>query len=680
MPMTTKTDFARRTVREPSDSGFPPEPTRVAEIDAIVEFFRGLVDPRSAIYVSAPITSGRRFVDWLTTFRRQNSAATDVDYRSERAEQVIRPNRESIRALVASVRRQYSSAVIDPTSVGDLPAWNQGDYRSAWAKIIEQFAHTVVFADGWHLSNGCAYEFLVATKAGIKTVDQLGRPITGSGARSLITESIDELKSLDVSAEFLRGVLEELESLRGGAAPLPIIDEANELDRTFKDAVLNELARHGNVAQFVSFGPDLRLRYSRLLGHAPNIRFDTLEEAVSALMKTSPERSVNVRTYHPAHPKSREFVYGLRDVAEAVSRVQRFASEGLHTIVNETVDVNDGGVSGVCLGNVIEFAPQDTPRCVEKPGTASLPRDIGVALLQRVYGLSPNLPVGRWRVEFSLHPLARGYRHEHTILWEAESEIADALPPLVRWPNRFSRFLGDKTYGLLVADAFGWLVPATRVIARSVAPFSFGRPTGSGEIWTRTSPGEAVPGKYSTVLGWTDPFRLLQAEDPSGSVLQSVLAQDAVRAEYSGAAMGSLDGDPIIEGVGGQGSDFMLGTRGAEFLPEHVRQAVSTLYRGMSKVFGSGMKIEWAFDGNDAWILQLQLTEAAVSRSVIVPGEADRFHRFDVTRGLDELRTVVQSLEASGDGVELVGHVGITSHFGDVLRRARIPSRLTSAQ
>jgi len=400
---------------------------------------------------------------------------------------------------------------------------------------------------------------------------------------------------------------------------------------------------------------------------------------VSVLMQTSPEHSINVRTYHPEHPKSRAFVYGLRDVAEAVSRVRCFADEGLHTIVNETVDVNDGGVSGVCLGNVVEFAPQDTPRCVEKPGTASLPRDIGLALLQRVYGFAPNLPVGRWRVEFSLHPLAKGYRHEHTILWEAEPEIADGPPPRVTWPNRFSRFLGDKTYGLLIADAFGWLVPETRVIARTVAPFAFGRPTGTSEVWTRTSPAEAVPGRYSTVFGWTDPFRLLHAEDPSGSVLQAVLAQDAVRAEYSGALIGSLNGHPIIEGVRGQGSDFMLGARGGEVLPEHVREPVSALYQRVSQAFGSGMKIEWAFDGADVWILQLQLTEAAVSRSIIVPGEANRFHRFDVTRGLDELRALVQSLKASDEGVELVGHVGITSHFGDVLRRAGVPSRLTSA-
>ena len=57
----------------------------------------------------------------------------------------------------------------------------------------------------------------------------------------------------------------------------------------------------------------------------------------------------------------------------ATSVLKRFSSQGLHTIVNETVDVNDGGVSGVLMHNVLEYSPDDTPRCVEKPGVASLP-------------------------------------------------------------------------------------------------------------------------------------------------------------------------------------------------------------------------------------------------------------------------------------------------------------------
>jgi hypothetical protein len=64
----------------------------------------------------------------------------------------------------------------------------------------------------------------------------------------------------------------------------------------------------------------------------------------------------------------------------AESAVERLSLQGLHVIANETIDVHDGGVSGVVLGGTIEFAPDDTPRCVEEPGVTSLPRRWGLWL------------------------------------------------------------------------------------------------------------------------------------------------------------------------------------------------------------------------------------------------------------------------------------------------------------
>jgi hypothetical protein len=59
-----------------------------------------------------------------------------------------------------------------------------------------------------------------------------------------------------------------------------------------------------------------------------------------------------------------------------------------------------------------------------------------------------------------------------------ELEPADPVAQRRRltWPNRFSRLLGDKAFGLLVADLHGLPVPATTVVGRRVAPFRFGRP------------------------------------------------------------------------------------------------------------------------------------------------------------------------------------------------------------
>jgi hypothetical protein len=323
-----------------------------------------------------------------------------------------------------------------------------------------------------------------------------------------------------------------------------------------KDEMLRRLAEHANVAQFISFGPDQELpqRHSCLRGHRPGHRFATPEEGIGALLARSTGGSVNVRSFRAGTPKGGPFTYGLtrRDHVLAVLRARGGA--GLHTIANETVDVGDGGVSGVALGGMVEFAPGDTPRSVERPGTVALGHGAALALLRTVYGFTPDLE-GRpgERVEFSIHPLVAGVRQTHTILWELEPADPVALGRRLTWPNRFSRLLGDKAFGLLVADLLGLPVPATTVVGRRVAPFHLGRPTGGGERWLRTCPAEPVPGRFPTQRG--------------------------------------------------------------------------------------------------------------------------RWHRFDPSRGLEGLRELIASVGV-GEGIEIAGDVGVTSHAGDLLRRAAIPSRL----
>jgi hypothetical protein len=61
---------------------------------------------------------------------------------------------------------------------------------------------------------------------------------------------------------------------------------------------------------------------------------------------------------------------------------------------------------------------------------------------------------------------------------------------------------------------------------------------------------------------------------------------------------------------------------------------------------------------------------------VIYPGDPLSEHRFHVGKGLEALRALIEQVEGTGEGIVLVGRVGVTSHLGDVLRRARIPSRI----
>lgn len=448
-----------------------------------------------------------------------------------------------------------------------------------------------------------------------------------------------------------------------------------------KDRSLDELARIGNVAQFVSFAPETGTaaqQFSRVAGHEPNVRFSTNRNALAELLAASVERSINLRSFTPDSPQSRDFRYGLKSLDEASSLLESLLADGMFVIANETVDVHDGGVSGVIQGGVIEFSPDDTPRCVEKGGTASLPTDMGLSILKRVYGFQPEVvDAGRGRLEFSIHPKPRGWRRTHTLMWEYEKNSWSPAEARLTWPNRFSRHIGDKAFGLMIADAIGLKVPRTTVISRRVKPFTFGLDTGSQEVWTRTCPREQEPGKFTTVKGWLDPFALLACEDPDGSSISSILSQVAVPAKFSGAAITDSEGRPVFEGISGEGDAFMLGQRSPERLPALVIEQVDELYRLARRKLGA-VRFEWVHDGDQAWIVQLHRGGTSSVAATLVPGEASRWEVFEVSKGLEELRRLLHELPEDV-GVRIKGEIGLTSHFADLLRKTNRPSRILSS-
>lgn len=447
----------------------------------------------------------------------------------------------------------------------------------------------------------------------------------------------------------------------------------------FKDAILDHLAETANVAQFVSFDADgdLQQRFSRVLGFRPNHPFVSPGEAVETLLSRCREGSVNVRSFDPEFPKSREFLYGLKQVDEVLAHVKRLSGQGLYTIVNETIDVEDGGVSGVAFGGIVEFAPEDTPRCVEKPDAARLPYNVAMDLVEKVYGFRPELDYdARVRVEFSLHPQRRGWHNGHTIVWEAEKQENQRLETDISWPNRFSRFIGDKAYGLLVADCLGLPVPRTVVFTRRLMPFLLGQPTGGEEVWIRTCPMEPVPGRYATYRGWRDPYAVMAEEDPDGAMLASVLCQQEIPQVFSGALVTRADGSPVIEGVAGRGDAFMKGRARPAELPVQALKDVRETYDRACKALGP-VRMEWVYDGSLVWVVQIHTGRAQTRGLTIYSGEAKKFHKFDISRNdLDALRKFIAELEGSEDGVIVVGNIGLTSHVADLLRRAQIPSRL----
>jgi hypothetical protein len=447
-----------------------------------------------------------------------------------------------------------------------------------------------------------------------------------------------------------------------------------------KDRSLDQLADKGNVAQFVSFAPRdgaLSQTHSRVTGFPPNHIFGSAFAALEQLLALSADRTINLRSFSPDSPRSREFVYGVASAKEALKIAYRLSSEGLFVIANETVDVADGGVSGVAQGDIVEFAPDDTPRCVEKPGVASLPRNWAISILAKVYRFSPDIPDTRGaRLEFSVHPRPRGWRGTNTLTWEYELTDYAAGAPAILWPNRFSRHIGDKVFGLLIADEIGVSVPLTTVISRRVSPFSFGRPTGVPEVWIRTSPREPEPGKYTTLKGWVDPYKLMAGEDPEGTAIASILCQAAVPAQYSGAAIVLHNGELAVEGRRGEGNELMVGTLPAEPLPVRILTDVRDTYELIAATLGP-VRFEWVHDGLIVWVVQLHRGITESTPSVLVPGEAKKWVDFHVSEGLSALRSVLTNLPPD-DGLSLIGDVGLTSHLADLIRKSGRPARIVA--
>jgi hypothetical protein len=445
-----------------------------------------------------------------------------------------------------------------------------------------------------------------------------------------------------------------------------------------KDQRLTELAERFNVAQFVSFsaGPSPVVRNYRIYGVPPETEFADITAAIDTLLKAS-AGSVNVRSFRVGQDKGNPFKYGIRTTETAVATVRKLAAEGYSTIVNETIDTDDGGVSGVMLGGIMEFTPFDTPRGVEKPGTVSVPYQLGIGILSTIYGFQPDLvAIADARVEFSVHPMRVGYRRGHTLHWEIEFVESVDLAPRIIWPNRLSRHIGDKAFGLLIAHLLDLPVPRTTVIPRAVAPFEFGRTTGTTEFWMRTCPREPEPGRFTTRFGWYDPYQVMAVEDPDGSAIASVLAQESVAAEYSGASQPEGEDPDYVEGVGGRGDDFMQGIRRLEPLPNRVIRDVQGLAARARRVLGP-VRMEWVHDGNIAWVVQLHLTSSEYRPTVINLGEPENgWLEFDPASGLTWLNDLISRARRERRGVRVVAPVGITSHVGDLLRRAKIPARL----
>jgi hypothetical protein len=179
----------------------------------ILNVYATVIEDRNAIYVSAPVTSGRRLLEWHS--RGEVDGAIGG---SAHRDSVVVPNIQAARAIVREIRtRMADKVVIDPTALSDIEGWAQPEYRDLWGRVIEEYASSVIFVEGWEHSDGCCYEFAVADRRGISTYGADGSPLTTGRALELIGNAVKARETLGLSADFIRSILENLRNRSGVA-------------------------------------------------------------------------------------------------------------------------------------------------------------------------------------------------------------------------------------------------------------------------------------------------------------------------------------------------------------------------------------------------------------------------------------------------------------------------------
>lgn len=190
-------------------NNFPPRSEREGEIEAMLNVLSTAVEGRAAVYLSAPITSGRRYTAWRVS---RGGSAPEPSQEEVRRE-VIEHNRAHAARVAQWLRSSCGATLVDPTRLEDLPGWTQDDYRTFWALVVERFACRVFFLDDWQYSNGCSYEFLTALRCGVPTFDERERPLSLAEGMRLVGAAVAEMRGQSLPTSFLERVLEELARL-----------------------------------------------------------------------------------------------------------------------------------------------------------------------------------------------------------------------------------------------------------------------------------------------------------------------------------------------------------------------------------------------------------------------------------------------------------------------------------
>src|SRR4051794_10229137 len=116
--------------------------------DVVLEAFEAAGADDGVVYVTVPITSGRREFALMHELRCTRDDLR-TRYRDRWLEEVVRPNEEDARTYVGQARIAFSGQlVVDPSRL-HVTEWSQDDFDKLWSTLIERYGRVLVVTPAW---------------------------------------------------------------------------------------------------------------------------------------------------------------------------------------------------------------------------------------------------------------------------------------------------------------------------------------------------------------------------------------------------------------------------------------------------------------------------------------------------------------------------------------------------
>jgi len=160
--------------------------------EVLLQAWACLYSPKSVLYVSGPMTTGRRFVDWYSS-KGRSFRVNSRRYNAELKKYVLDPNSKDIRAVAQRIRLARRRPVAEPTGL-ELSGWSQSDYARLWVEFIQRFVDEMIMLPGWEYSVGSCREIATAFAADVSVTTAEGEPISLPFAIRRLAIAVTELE------------------------------------------------------------------------------------------------------------------------------------------------------------------------------------------------------------------------------------------------------------------------------------------------------------------------------------------------------------------------------------------------------------------------------------------------------------------------------------------------------